>query len=191
MSIGTWKLKLILPWKRQINYILICPRKNVFRDAFYKGGSFSSKIQTHFQEAGSSSLWVTEDSLFLILLIWEGCKAELTLKPEHGLKGNLNFQGILNRILQILLYHCSKQHKTIENSQFIEQNIVISFCPSLCLLRLVLPLPFSTADVLQFLDTVLCEILNVTSDHSCHCKKKTVFTITSIYVISYLKLCKV
>ena len=54
-------------------------------------------------------------------------------------KGNSNFQGILNWILQILLYHCSKQHKITENLQFTEQNIVIWFCSSLCLLRLVIP----------------------------------------------------
>ena len=141
MSIGTWKLKLILPWKRQINYILICPRKNVFRDAFYKGGSFSSKIQTHFQEAGSSSLWVTEDSLFLILLIWEGCKAELTLKPEDGLKGNLNFQGILNWILQILLIiavsntKLSKTHSLL-NKILLSLSALLSVCCGLCFLYL-------------------------------------------------------
>ena len=73
-------------------------------------------------------------------------------------KGNPNFWSILNWILQILLYHCRKQHKNFENFQFIEQNIM-SFCPSLCLLRLMLPLPFSMADIFQFLDTVLSTIL--------------------------------
>ena len=86
--------------------------------------------------------------------------------------GNPNFQGILNWMLQILHYHCSKQHK---NLQFIEQNIFISFCPSLCLLRHVLPSPFSTADIFQFLDTVLCKILNITSDHFCYCIKSHVY----------------
>ena len=37
-------------------------------------------------------------------------------------------------ILQILHYHCIKQHKNFKNLLFIQQNIVISFCPSLCLL---------------------------------------------------------
>ena len=86
------------------------------------------------------------------------------------IKGNPNFQGILNRILQILLYHCNKQHKNIKNLQFIEQNIVIFFC----LLQLLLPSPFSTADVFQFLDTVLSEILNVTIDHLCRFMKNRV-----------------
>ena len=90
-------------------------------------------------------------------------------------KGNPNFQGILNWILEILHYHCSNQHKNIENLQFIEQNIVISFCFSLCLLWLVLPSPFSTADISQFLNTILCEVLNVSSDLSCRCIKNHVY----------------
>ena len=73
-----------------------------------------------------------------------------------------------------MLYHCSKQLKNIENLLIIEQDILISFCSSLCLLRHVLSLPFSTADIFHFLDTVLCEILNVTSDHSFRCIKKHV-----------------
>ena len=72
----------------------------------------------------------------------------------HFFKGNPNFQGILNWILQILHYHCGKQHKHIENLHFIEQNIIISFCPSLCLLWLVVPSPFSVVTIFQFLDTV-------------------------------------
>ena len=52
-------------------------------------------------------------------------------------KGNPNSQGILNWIILILHYYYSKQHKNIENSQIIEQNLVIfSLCSSLCLLRL-------------------------------------------------------
>ena len=43
-------------------------------------------------------------------------------------KGNPNFQDILNRILQILLhYYCRKQYKNIKNSGNIEQNLVLSF----------------------------------------------------------------
>ena len=41
-------------------------------------------------------------------------------------KGNPNFQGILNWIIQILHYYCRKQHKNIENSRIIEQNFAIS-----------------------------------------------------------------
>ena len=49
------------------------------------------------------------------------------------LKGNPNFQGILNWIIQILHYYCRKQHKNIENSRIIEQNVAISLYSSLCL----------------------------------------------------------
>ena len=77
-------------------------------------------------------------------------------------KGNPNFQGILNWMIKILHYYCRKQHKDIENSRIIEENVAI-LCSSLCLLRLALPSPFSMAGYFQFLDTVL----NVTSDHSC------------------------
>ena len=53
-------------------------------------------------------------------------------------KGNSNFQGILNWILQVLLCHSSKQHKNIEKLQFNEQNIVIFFSVycNFCFLRL-------------------------------------------------------
>ena len=104
------------------------------------------------------------------------------------LKGDPNFQGTLNCILQILLYHCDKQHKNINNLLFTEQNVVMSFCPSLCLLWLVLTSPFSTADVFQFLDLVLCEILNITNDHSCHCTKNRVCNnFTLRYFVSSIK----
>ena len=43
------------------------------------------------------------------------------------LKGNSNFQGILDWILQIVHYYCRKQHKNIENSRITEQNLVLSF----------------------------------------------------------------
>ena len=58
------------------------------------------------------------------------------------LKGNPNFQGILNWIIQILHYYCREQHKNIENSWVIEQNVAISLCSSHCLLQLVLPSVF-------------------------------------------------
>ena len=41
------------------------------------------------------------------------------------LKGNPNFQGILDWILQILYYYW-RQHKNIENSRITEQNLVLS-----------------------------------------------------------------
>ena len=49
-------------------------------------------------------------------------------------KGNPNFQDILNWILKILHYYYKKQHKNIGNSWIIEQNLVLS-----------LPFPLFTA----------------------------------------------
>ena len=58
---------------------------------------------------------------------------------------------------------------------FIKQNIVISCCRSLCLLRLVLLSSFSMADIFQFFDTLLCDVLNVTSYHLCRSMKNCVY----------------
>ena len=44
----------------------------------------------------------------------------------YQLKGNPNFQDILNRILQILHYYCRKQHKNTKNPWIIEQNLANS-----------------------------------------------------------------
>ena len=83
------------------------------------------------------------------------------------LKGNPNFQGILGWILQILHYYFRKQNKNIENSWIIEQNLTLS-------------LPFSLFTVtcasyrlpqwqsFSFLQHSTSQILNVTSDCSCH-----------------------
>ena len=124
-------------------------------------------------------------------------------------KGNPNSQGILNWIIQILHYYCRKQDKNIENSQIIEENVVISLCLSLCLLWLVLLLPSWVANFLQFLGTVLLKIkhhkwsfmtyivsfcslimvfskLSLAKYHFLH--KKPMFTVTSIYFISCLQL---
>ena len=61
----------------------------------------------------------------------------------------------------------------------------MSFYPSLCLLWFVLPSPFSTADVFQSLDTALCEISNVSSDHSCRCIKTRVYNKSNLrYFVS-------
>ena len=80
------------------------------------------------------------------------------LLEKVGIKGNPNSQGILSWIIQILHYYYSKQHKDIENSQIIEQNLVIfSLCSSFCLLHLALLSPSWQ----QFFSS-----LNVTSDHS-------------------------
>ena len=80
-------------------------------------------------------------------------------------KGNPNSQGILNWIIQILHYYYSKQHKNIENSQIIEQNLVISLSLSLSLSQ---PLSlFTTACAsFAFLAAEFFQFLNVTSDHS-------------------------
>ena len=51
------------------------------------------------------------------------------------------------------------------------------------------PSHFSMADVFQLLDTVLSKILNITSDHLCHCIKS--HAIPSVYIILYLQLEKV
>ena len=85
-------------------------------------------------------------------------------------KGNPNNQGILTESYKYCFIIAVSNTKIIENLQFIEQNIIY-FCPSLCLLQLVLLSPFSTADVFQFLNTILCKILNITSDHLCNCIK--------------------
>ena len=109
----------------------------------------------------------------------------------------------------MLHYYCRKQEKNIENSQIIEQNVVISLCPSLCLLRLVLSVPSWAAEIFQFLDTVPRKIkrhkwsfvkyivsfsglkmvfskLSLAKYHFLH--KKPVFTVISIYFISCLQL---
>ena len=58
-------------------------------------------------------------------------------------KGNPNYQDIISWIIQIVHYYCRKQYKNIENSQIIEQNLVLSLpfslftaaCASCCLPR--------------------------------------------------------
>ena len=61
------------------------------------------------------------------------CAASLEPLAHHPnvTKGNPNFQGILNWIIQILHYYCRKRHKNIENSWIIEQNVIISLSLSL------------------------------------------------------------
>ena len=104
--------------------------------------------------------------IFIVIIntiFYDAFNINVIKKKYIAIKGNPNFQGILNWIIQLLHYYCWKQHKNIKNSWIIEQNIAISPCSSLCLLRLVLPSPSSMAGYFQFLDTVL----NVTSDYSC------------------------
>ena len=67
---------------------------------------------------------------WLLYLNYFGYKEKYNLSEYQGktfLKGNPNFQDILNWILQILHYYCRKQHKNIKNSRIIEQNLVLSF----------------------------------------------------------------
>ena len=160
--------------KKIIPRYLLWPKMNFSWDTSGTGaGSFN------YQEFSFSKI-----NAKFIKLLWKGTSEYY----KYKFKGNPNSQGILNWILQILLYQCSKQHKNIKNLLFIEQNIVISFSPSLCLLRLVLPLPFSTADVFQFLDTVLCKILNITSDHLCCCIKNQAYNnFNFCYFVSSIK----
>ena len=87
---------------------------------------------------------------------WKAIYSNKSLLME--LKGNPNSQGILNWIIKILHYYYRKQHKNIENSQIIGQNLVISLCPSLCLKEPVLPSPSSSR--------VFFSSLNVTSHDS-------------------------
>ena len=57
------------------------------------------------------------DSHILWFYVWENSPV------SNYFKGDPIFQGILNWILQILLYYRSKQHKNIENVQLIEQKL--------------------------------------------------------------------
>ena len=126
-----------------------------------------------------------------------------------GLKGNPYYQDILNWILQILHHYCKKASQKIKKSKFIEQNIVICYCLSLCLLPLVLSLSSSTAECFKFLDTVFRGIAYNSKRHmwsfvpqisglkitfsklslaKYHYLQKTAFTINSVHNFSYLQL---
>ena len=86
-------------------------------------------------------------SIVKLFLNWKNCYSSCKL---CSVKGNPNFQNILNWIIKLLHYYCRKQHKNMENSQIMEQNVVISLCPSLCFLRLEFSSPSSTAEFFQF-----------------------------------------
>ena len=90
---------------------------------------------------------------------------KIILYQKGYFKGNPNYEGILDWILQILHYYYRKQHKNIENSRIIEQNLILSL--PFCLLRLVLPGAFLNGRVFPFLEHSTPRILNVTSYHSC------------------------
>ena len=136
---------------------------------FYQINLYSIKVVVNAPVPVTTSTNIKLKCITYLLkqgLTWNHLKPPRNyLKPPETshIKGNPNFQGILNWIIQILHYYCRKQHKNMDNSRIIEQSVAISLCSSFCLLRLALPSPSSTAGYFQFLDTVL----NVTSDHSC------------------------
>ena len=100
------------------------------------------------------------------------------------LKGNPNFSGILNWILQILHYHCNK-HKNVERLRFIKQNIIFfCFLWHLCLFRLSQQQILFISWTLS-LSWVLSKILNVISEHSCRCIKNRFYnTFNLCYFVS-------
>ena len=65
------------------------------------------------------------------------------------------FQSILNRMLQILHITVESNTEKANNSLFIEQNVVITFCLSICLLCFELALLYSVAEFVHFLDPLL------------------------------------
>ena len=73
-----------------------------------------------------------------------------------SLKGNPNFQGILNRIIQILHYYCRKEHKNIENSWVIEQ------C---CYLSLLFTLLIATCASFAFFSGRVFSVLGHSFEH--------------------------
>ena len=71
-----------------------------------------------------------------------------------------------------IILHCISNTKiySLLRKILLSISILFSVYCDLCFLCL-----FSSADVLQFLDTVLCKILNVTNDHLYHCIKNRVY----------------
>ena len=124
------------------------------------------------------------------------------MSVNSGLKGNPNSQGILNWIIQILHYYYSKQHKNIENSQIIEQNLIFSLSVLLSVYCSLHFLCLPSSRVFSVLGHRYSAKLNITSDHSQgtwffsklslakyqFLHKKPVFTVTSIHFTSCLQL---
>ena len=91
-------------------------------------------------------------------LLPNSIKNSASLKEfKTKIKGNPNSQDILNWIIQILHYYYRKQHKNIENSQIIKQNLVIALPFSLFTVACT-SFIFLVAEFFQFLNTVLCKI---------------------------------
>ena len=112
-------------------------------------------------------------------------------QKNQTLNGNLNYQGISNWILHVLLYNYSKQHKiwktySLLNKILLSLSTLLSAYCYLFFLRLSQGQMF---DVFQFFETVPCKIIKVASDYWGH-YIKTVFTVASISVISYLQWSK-
>ena len=74
-----------------------------------------------------------------------------------------NHTNILNHTNVALLLQKTKILKTHR----LFNKTLFSLCPSLCLLRLVLPVTFLNGRVFSFFEHSTPQILNVTSDHSC------------------------
>ena len=88
-------------------------------------------------------------------------------QKNRNLKGNLNYQGISNWILHVLLYHYSKQHKisktySLLNKILLSLSTLLSVYCDLFFLRLSQRQMF---DVFQFFDTVPCKVIKVRSDY--------------------------
>ena len=66
-----------------------------------------------------------QSSLLFLLVLSEDQNPQLMFLELGAFKGSPNSRGILNWIIEILHYYYRKQHKNIENSQIIEQNLVI------------------------------------------------------------------
>ena len=105
----------------------------------------------------------------ILHLCWN---TKLLPKAAKKIKCISNFQGILNRMLQVLHHYCRKQHRKNKNSLFIEQNVVITFC----LLSINCVSCFSPYSTVEFLGSwtwyfaEILQIFNFTSDQ-CSCRK--------------------
>ena len=109
-------------------------------------------------------------------------------------KGNPNYQGILSWIIQIFHFYCRKQYKNIKNSRIIEQNLVLflPFCPftaACASCRFPQWQNFKCHSCCIYFRFLVENGFLQVKPARCHClHKKTVFTITSIYIISCLQL---
>ena len=80
--------------------------------------------------------------------LWHNCDF---IMRSQLIKGKANSQGILKWIIQILHYYCRKQHKNIENSQIIEQNLVTALLPFTLFTTACTFLTFLAAKFFQFI----------------------------------------